>query len=431
VSGTLSRSLRRLDIVALTFNNIVGAGIFTLPAVLVAALGLWSIGALLLAISLVAVFALCTIEVASRYDVTGGPMHYASVAFGPPAGFVVGWLWYLSRVASFAAISTIMLDYGSALWPALELTTTRVPVITIFITALVAINVRGVVQGALATNILTLGKGIPLMLLAIAGLWFGDWTSESLERLPSLEGLSGAVLIAFWACMGFEPATVIAGEAKNPGRDLPVGLLGGVLGAGGLYLLLLLACFHTVPDLANSVRPLSDAAAALIGPAGAVVVALTAVISCAGSMNGGVMVTPRMLYALSARGDLPRMLASVHSARRTPWIAIVMDASLAWFMVVTGTFVYLATFAAISRMLAYASTGGALIALRRREGPAPISIPLGPLLAVAAILIASAVLGTTTGTAVRDVSIAIALGWIVRTLTRGANRTRAPDVKVD
>ena len=138
----------------------------------------------------------------------------------------------------------------------------RATIVTIFITALAAINIRGIVQGAMATNVLTVGKGLPLILLAAAGLWLGDWTIGPLEGLPSLGGLSGAVIIAFWACMGFEVAAVIAGEAKDPGRDLPVGLLGGVLGAGRLYVLLLLACFRTVPDLANSVRPLSDAAEA-------------------------------------------------------------------------------------------------------------------------------------------------------------------------
>src|SRR5262245_44663918 len=112
VNETLFRGLGRGDVVAITLNNIIGAGIFTLPAVLAAGAGGRSVAILVLAIGLVAIMALCTIEVASRYDVTGGPMYYAGAAFGPAAGFIVGWLMYLSRLSAFGAIATIMLDYG-------------------------------------------------------------------------------------------------------------------------------------------------------------------------------------------------------------------------------------------------------------------------------------------------------------------------------
>jgi len=136
VTPGLIRGLGRLDILALTLNNIVGAGIFTMPAALVAGAGGWSVGVLLLTIALVAIMALCTVEVASRYDVTGGPMYYAGAAFGAPAGFVIGWLMYLSRLSAFGAIATIMLDYSAGLWPAVGTTAVRTGVITVFIAVL-------------------------------------------------------------------------------------------------------------------------------------------------------------------------------------------------------------------------------------------------------------------------------------------------------
>ena len=113
----LLRGLRRGDIVALTLSNMVGAGIFTLPTALAAGAGRWSLAVLFVTVVLVSLMALCTVEVASRYDVTGGPMIYAGRAFGPLAGFIVGWLMYLSRLAAFGAIAAIMLDYGAGLWP--------------------------------------------------------------------------------------------------------------------------------------------------------------------------------------------------------------------------------------------------------------------------------------------------------------------------
>jgi len=418
----LLRGLGRTDIVALTLSNMIGAGIFTLPAALAAGAGSWSLAILLVTIVLVSLMALCTVEVASRYDLTGGPMIYAGDAFGPLAGFVVGWLMYLSRLAAFGAIAAIMLDYGVGLWAALGVTAVRTLAITVFIGTLAGVNLRGVVRGALASNVLTALKLLPLVLLAFAGVGLAGWTSRPSSAPHSLDELGGAVLIAFFACMGFETAAVIAGEVRNPHRDLPAGILGGIVGVGVLHTFLMLACFLTVPDLAHAHRPLADAAAALVGPQGATVVSLTAVLSCAGSLAVWMIVSPRVLYALAGQGDLPGVFAGVDPIRHTPGVAIVSSALLVWLLTVSGTFVYLATFSAMARLLMYASTCAALLVLRRRDGPAPIPIPLGPLWAVLALLCSLVALGTTTGTAVRDVSIAIGLGWAGRTATRHWNK---------
>jgi APA family basic amino acid/polyamine antiporter len=421
-STELLRGLGRTDIVALTLNNMIGAGIFTLPAALAAGAGHWSLAILLVTIVLVSLMALCTVEVASRYDVTGGPMIYAGSAFGPLAGFVVGWLMYLSRLAAFGAIAAIMLDYGTGLWPALGVTAVRTLAITVFIGTLAAINLRGVVRGALASNILTALKLLPLVLLALAGVGLAGWTSGPSSARPSVDELGGAVLIAFFACMGFEQAPIIAGEARHPHRDLPVGILGGIAGVGVLYTLLMLVCFQTVPDLAHARRPLADAAAALVGPQGATVLSLAAVLSCAGTLSVWMIVSPRVLYALAAQGDLPRVFAGLDPIRHIPAVAIVSSAMLVWILTVSGTFVYLATFSAMARLLMYASTCAALIVLRRRDGPAPVPIPLGPLWGVLALVCSLLALGTTTGTEVRDVSIAIGLGWAGRTAVRHWNK---------
>ncbi len=325
---------------------------------------------------------------------------------------------YLSRLAAFGAIAAIMLDYGAGLWPPLGVAAVRTLAITVFIVTLAVINLHGVVQGALASNILTALKLLPLVLLAFAGVGLAGWTSGPSLASPSFDELGGAVFIAFFACMGFEQAPVIAGEARNPHRDLPAGILGGIVGVGVLYTLLMLACFQTVPDLAHARRPLADAAAALVGPQGATVMSLTAVLSCAGSLSVWMIVSPRVLYALAGQGDLPHVFGRLDPIRHIPGVAIVSSAMLVWLLTVSGTFVYLATFSAMARLLMYASTCAALIVLRRRDGPAPIPIPLGPLWSVLALVCSLLALGTTTGTAVRDVSIAIGLGWAGRTAVR-------------
>jgi amino acid transporter len=414
----LRRSLRRIDVLALTVNVIVGAGVFAMPAAVAAAAGRYSLAVLLAAFAIVALLALCLVEVASRFDTTGGPPVYATAAFGPLAGFVVGWLLALSRVAAFAAIASIMLDYAAALFPALEARWARNAAVTVFIGILAAFNLLGVRQGAGLGNLLTLAKLLPLLPLAAAGLWLAGWGSlpEALPADPA--ALGQALLLALFACFGFEQAAVVAGEMRNPRRDLPVSILGGVAIAGALYALLMLACFATVPTLASSTRPLADAAEALSGPVGATVIVAAAVFSCAGGLAGSMLVSPRIFYALGRSGDLPRSLAAVHPERGTPQVAIVVMALASWLLTLTGTFVYIATVFVIARIVTYASTCAALIALRRRHGPAPVPIPGGRVIAVVALACCAAVVTTSSPNAVRDVAIGLAAGLLLRAAVR-------------
>jgi amino acid transporter len=191
-------------------------------------------------------------------------------------------------------------------------------------------------------------------------------------------------------------------------------MLLGMVAVAALYVLVVHACVKLVPNLASSVRPLADAAAALVGPVGATLLAGTAVVSCAGALVAWMIGGPRVLFALASRGGLPPALATVHPIRRTPSIAILASAVLVWLLTISSTFVYLATFSALSRLVIYASICVALLVLRRRDGPAPLPIPLGPLWAIVALLGTIAALATTTLPVVRDVAIALAVGLALR-----------------
>jgi amino acid transporter len=356
MTAELRRGLSRADLVSITLNSVIGAGIFTMPAALAAGAGSASLAALLGMLVLVVLIVLCMAEVASRYDVTGGPVVYVSSAFGPFAGFVAGWLLYLSRLATFGAIAVTMLDYGGGLWAPLQGTAARVVAITVFVAVIAAINLRGVVRGALTSNVLLALKLTPLVLLALAGAWLARGDALPLPAPAKIDDLGAAFLIALYAFLGFEQSTVVAGEARNPRRDVPIGLVGGIAAVGLLYSLLVLACMHTVPNLGETKRPLADAAAALVGAPGATLVAVTAVLSCAGTLSVWMIAAPRVLYALSAQGELPRALSFVHAIRGTPTIAILTSAILVWLLTVSGTFIYLATFSALTRLLVYAGS---------------------------------------------------------------------------
>ncbi len=414
----LHRGLRRIDVIALTVNVMVAAGIFALPGSLGRFAGRYAVAILIAAFCLTACLALALVEVASRFEQTGGPQIYAAAAFGPLPGFIVGWLMILSRLASFGAIANVMMDYGGKLWPALASGAGRATAIATFTALLVMCNVRGVTSGTRLGNFLTLTKLLPLTVLALTGLWLAGWNHLPNNTPTGFSTLAQAFTVALFACFGFEQPSVVAGEMANPRRDIAPGILTGFAIACALYLLTFLACCALVPDLAASQLPLVDAAAALLGATGAHIMTAAAVLSCAGSLAGLMVVSPRIFFALAAGGDLPRPLAGVHERYLTPHAAIWLTALGAGWLAISGSFVYLATLVVIARLTAYASTSAALLVLRRKHGPAPVPVRGGIVLSGVAVLGTIAVLTTVSIEALRDVSIALLAGLLLRYVTR-------------
>ncbi len=417
-SPGLHRSLGRFDATLLTINSVVGAGVLALPAGLALGAGRWSLAVVLAAFAIIGFMALALAEVASRFDVTGGPQVYAGDAFGPLTGFIVGWLFTVSRFASFALIAMVMMDYAAVIWPLLGNPWARAAAVTLYALVFGVLNVRGVRQAAWAGNILTLAKLLPLVPIALAGLWFAGW-----NHLPDMEprgtnGLADALQLALFACFGFDVASILAGEMRDPRRDLPFSILAGLGLCCLLYLLVMLACFGVLQDTASSKLPLADVAESLMGPGGANAMAAAAVISCIGGNLVQLLVTPRNIYALAQAGDLPPQFLAVHPVYRTPHVAIIVYVVLAWLLTITGTFKYLVTIFVIARMLSHGSTAAALIALRRREGPAPVPIPGGVTISVLALVACAAIVATASWHAVRDVLILTAVGFLVRAAVR-------------
>ena len=417
-SPGLHRGLGRFDVVALCVNSIVGAGVFAMPAGLAIDAGRYSLPVIFVAFVVVGFLALSLAEVSSRYDVTGGPQVYAQHTFGPLTGFTVGWLFSVSRLASYALIAHIMLDYAAALWPVLAAPGPRMVAITLFTLVLAVINVRGVTRGAWTGNLLTIAKMLPLSLIALAGLWYAGWNELPATEPRQPDGLASALQLALFACVGFDVAAIVAGEMRDPRRDLPISILGGLGISCLLYLLLMLACFGVLPDTAASELPLADVAESFIGPIGATLMSLAAVVSCAGGLAVQMLVSPRNIFALGESGDLPRPIVAVHGIFRTPHVAIIAYATLSWLLTITGTFKYLLAIFVIARMLAYGSTAAALIVLRRRKGPAPVPVRGGVIVSVLALAACAAIVATASLEAVRDVVIVIVIGFMIRAAVR-------------
>ena len=417
-SPGLLRGLGRSDATLLTINSVIGAGVLALPAGLALDAGRWSLAVVLVAFIVIGFMALALAEVASRFEVTGGPQVYAQIAFGPLTGFTVGWLFTLSRFASFALIAQVMFDYAAVIWPVLEDAWMRAAGITLYALVFAVVNVRGVKLAAWAGNVITIAKLLPLVPIALAGLWFAGWNNLPVAEPREPDGLANALQLALFACFGFDVASILAGEMRDPRRDLPISILAGLAFCCLLYILLVLACFGVLPDTAASKLPLTDLAQAFLGPMGATLMAVVAVVSCFGGNIVQLLVTPRNIYALAEAGDLPRKFLAVHPVYRTPHVAIIVNTLLAWLLAVTGTFKYLLAIFVIARMLSHGSTAAALIALRRRDGPAPLAIPGGTIIAVLALASCVAIVTTASLQAVRDVAIVLLVGFAIRALVR-------------
>ena len=175
---------------------------------------------------------------------------------------------------------------------------------------------------------------------------------------------SGAALFMLFAYAGFENLGVPAGEYKNPRRDLPMALLIGILAIAAIYVLAQLGAMSALPNLSKTATPIADAAAALVGTWGAVIITLGALLSMAGTNSGTVLEGSRMLYALSLdRRSGP--MSYVHPKFRTPSVAIVVHVLIAMILSLAGSFAQMATLSAVARLTTYLSTCAAVPRLRK------------------------------------------------------------------
>jgi len=401
--------------VALTVNIIVGAGIFGLPAKIYGLTGAWSMLAYLVCALLATLIILCFAEVGSRFAETGGPYLYTRVAFGPVIGFEVGWLLWLARLTGFAALCNLLLGYLSFFWPESAFGLTRALVITVVVIALTTVNVVGVREAALVSNLFTVGKIAPLLLFVVAGLFFLSPHPFTAQPVPGISDFSRAVLLLVFAFSGFEMAVIPTGEIRNPQKNIAFALLTATGVVALLYLMIQVVCIGTLPELAISERPLVDASRRFLGNPGAVILSVGAVISVTGTLNSVMLAGPRILFAMAEHGQLPQALAATHKRFHTPHIAILISAAVMLVFTLEGTFMSALTISTVIRLLAYIATCISLPVLRFRDNAplARFNAPAGVTVAVAATALSVWLLSNSTMSEALEAGLAAALGLIV------------------
>src|SRR5256885_611681 len=414
-SEGLVRGIRKWDLVAFTVNAVIGAGIFGLPAKAFSLIGSYSLIAFFACAFVVLLIILCFAEVSSRFDETGGPYTYARAAFGPTVAFEVGWLSWLARITAFAANCNLMVSYLGFFWPAANNFWPRATVIVLVVLALTAINVLGVRQAALAGDVFTVGKLLPMLIFIGIGLFFLNPHAFALGARPATGAFSQSVLLLLYAFTGFEMATIPAGEIRNPQKNMPQALLIATAVVAFTYILIQVVCIGTLPGLGTSTKPLADAGQRFMGTAGAALISAGAMISIAGNLNVLVLSGSRIPFAFAEREQLPAMFARVHQRFFTPYISIVITAVVMLVLTLKSSFVAALTISAIARLVTYAATCAALPVLRRKPDvpKALFRLPGGSLIAIAALLLSGWLLANSTLREGIQAAIAAVLGMAI------------------
>jgi APA family basic amino acid/polyamine antiporter len=342
--------------VAVVVGNVIGSGIFAKPGTIAAEAGsfplillAWVTGGALCALG-----ALCFAELATMLPRAGGMYVYLREAYGKPIAFLFGWNELLfNRPASIGALSWIFVgSLAQALHWQVE-TTTRVLLAMILIAGLTWVNVIGVIWGGRVQGATTLIKATFLGLLAILPflMWpFAESTIDVANYSSTIQPPDGTptwrfgviLLAVMWAYNGWHGITPVAEEVRNPQKNIPRALFGGV----GLLTLLYISAnvaYHGVLSMEQMAASGEHAAEVmvqellnpLVGPVGGMIMSGVVMCSVFGAINSNLLIAPRIAFAMGRDGIFFRQLGWIHATYRTPAVAIVVQAVMAVLLVVT------------------------------------------------------------------------------------------------
>ncbi|TAN06511.1 MAG: amino acid permease [Rhodanobacteraceae bacterium] len=348
-SRELPRKLGLVTGMAVVVGVIIGSGIFRVPSPIAAAAGnltgitlVWVLG------GVIALFgALSIAELAAMYPAAGGPYVYLREAYGRPLAFLFGWMWLLTEPISWAAQSLMFAEYLGFFVPIPSAAQHAVAAVLILLVA--AANYRSVKLGAVIQNTSTAAKVLAIIGLAAAifllapGGAANPLTAEPMGT-AKWSGIGIGLIAVLWAYDGWENLTTLSGEVKNPQRNLPLALVGGVVVVIVVYLLINAAYLRALPlpQVIASKSVAADAAGTVLGRAGASLVGALVMLSVFGTLNGSVMSSPRVFFAMAEDGLFFRTVGRVHPRYQTPYVAIGFIAVLAVIYVLLRDFMQLA-----------------------------------------------------------------------------------------
>lgn len=432
--------VRGIGIPALTANIVsstIGAGIFVIPATVARELGPAAPLAFLCCAIAMVLFVTCFAIAGSRVSLTGGLYAYVEVAFGSYVGFLAGVLYFLTALGAVAGVVNVLANSIALVVPFLGGSVMRIVVMLAVYGSLVLINIRGVRQGAEAVTAITVAKLLPLLLFVCVGIFFVHPTNLTWSVWPSSKSLGDAVILLIFAFVGIEVALIPSGEVKNPARTVPRSAYLALVITTIIYVLIQIVGQGTLgANLAiHPDSPLAESAATFLGNVGRTILLAGATVSAFGFVTSDILSSPRMIFAFGRDGALPKFFAHVHSRYRSPDVAIITYAVIAFALSISGTFERLAVLSNVAVLLMYLLCCAACWFLIQRDvradGARPFGFPgmkIVPALAIVAILWIlgqSAISGSSVGNDTRAglglaaVVLAIAsIVYLVRVLLR-------------
>ena len=330
---SLKRELGLGMATALVIGNMVGSGIFLLPSSLAATAGpvsivawvLTGIGAMMLAL----VFA----RLGGAYPKTGGPYVYVRKAFGDFMGFTTGWSYWINAWVGNGAIAIAFAGYLAVFWSRASTYWVATLIAIVLVWVLTLVNVAGVRAAGQVQLVTTIIKFVPLLVIGIVGLFFMH--SSNFHPFTLTHGfdwgISSAALLTLWAFIGLESATVPAEEVKDPEKTIPRATIIGTGATTVVYLISSIALFGMIatPVLAKSTSPFADGANVIFGgTAGGKFIAIVAMVSIFGVLNGWILLQGRVPLAQAQDGLFPKQFAQVDEKRKTPVFGIVVSSVL-------------------------------------------------------------------------------------------------------
>lgn len=369
----LKRKLSLFDVTNLVVGTIVGADIYIAAAFGAGFLGPASLVAWIIAGLMAIVIALSFAECSSVLPRAGGPYVYAKEAFGDFIGFLVGWSLLIAGWSALAVFPLAFVAYLQYFFPNMSFLLQTVVKI-IFVLFLAFINYVGAKDAGIANDILTIIKVTPIIILTLIGIGYfilnpQVLTSNYSPFLPlGLGSLGSAIVLVFWAYVGFELVTVPSDDIENSKKNIPKAI---VLGMGIIALFYVITNFvilGIVPwtQLANSTAPLALAGFGLLGALGAAFITVGALFSIAGSDEAGILSITRIPYAMAGDGLLPKIFAKLHPKYDTPYVSIIFVGATALIASIVGNISQLIVLSVFTILFCYLITCLSVYPIRKK-----------------------------------------------------------------
>jgi basic amino acid/polyamine antiporter, APA family len=381
---------------SLVIGTVIGSGIFMKPGVVLSsttnstmALLAWLIGGIITLAS-----GLTIAEISVKIPKTGGLYAYIEEVYGKKWGFLCGWVQTI--IYGPAIMGALGLYFGSLMadffgFP--QSSKILIGILTIIVLAV--LNLLGTTFGGFIQTVSTVGKLIPIILIAVFGIFQGDVSVFNAESGSSHASISmgAAVLATLWAYDGWMNVGFMAGEMKNPSKTLPRAIISGILIVMVAYLSVNIAMLHVLP--ASKIVELgpnaaSAAASSLFGDIGGKILAIGILVSIFGCLNGKILTFPRITFAMAERGFLPgaKVLSSIHPKFKTPVASTILQIFIALVMMILWNPDRLSDMAIFAVFLFYGLAFGAVFILRKKDGNVGnlYKVPLYPITPIVAIL---------------------------------------------